>query len=173
MGDAERDDAGLANDAPPALPVQRGRATTRPVNPSRVRATRVGVFADPLYGVVPVAQWAEDLLATAPFRRLAGVSLSNAPGDLLFERPFPSRLEHSLGVYHLARLARPRDRAVQAAALAHDLGHGPFSHMIEPLMRERLGVNHEQRSTTLLASALASLTGAAARRLAWLDPAEV
>jgi len=154
-------------------PVQRGRATTRPVNPSRVRATRVGVFADPLYGVVPVAQWVEDLLATPPFQRLAGVSLSNAPGDLLFERPFPSRLEHSLGVYHLARLARPRDRAVQAAALAHDLGHGPFSHMIEPLMRERLGVNHEQRSTTLLAAALASLTGAAARRLAWLDADEV
>ncbi|HUY78440.1 MAG TPA: HD domain-containing protein [Ktedonobacterales bacterium] len=175
MNDANegRDDSDAMNAAPPALPVQRGRATTRPVNPSRVRATRVGVFADPLYGVVPVAQWAEDVLATAPFQRLAGVSLSNAPGDLLFERPFPSRLEHSLGVYHLARLARPRDRAVQAAALAHDLGHGPFSHMIEPLMRERLGVNHEQRSTSLLESALASLKGAAARRLAWLDPAEV
>ncbi len=155
------------------VPVQRGRATTRPINPARVRATRVGVFADPLYGVVPVAQWVEDLLGTAPFQRLAGVSLSNAPGDLLFERPFPSRLEHSLGVYHLARLARPRDRAVQAAALAHDLGHGPFSHLIEPLMRERLGVNHEERSTTLLESALAGLTGAASRRLAWLDADEV
>jgi hypothetical protein len=40
-------------------------------------------------------------------------------------------------------------------------------------MRERLGVNHEQRSTTLLAAALASLKGAAARRLAWLDADEV
>lgn len=169
----DADDAPTPDGLPAAAPPPRRRATTRPVNATRVRATRVGVFADPLYGVVPVAQWAEDLLATAPFQRLAGVSLSNLPGDLLFERPFPSRLEHSLGVYHLARLARPRDRALQAAALAHDLGHGPFSHLIEPLMRERLGVNHEQRAMGLLARALASVTGAAARRLAWLDPAEV
>jgi HD superfamily phosphohydrolase len=133
------------------------------------RAVRPLVLADPLYGTIRVTAWAAALLVTPPFQRLAGVSLSDVPGELLFGRPFPSRLDHALGVYHLARLARPRDRALQAAALAHDLGHGPFSHLSEPLMIERLGEDHEQRSARLLAEVRAALAPAAARQLDWLD----
>src|SRR5215813_6882244 len=131
------------------------------------------VFADPLYGQVRVAAWAAALLATAPFRRLAGVSLSDVPGALLFDQPFPSRLDHMLGVYHLARLARPRDRALQVAALAHDLGHGPFSHLTEPLMRERLGEDHEARSAQLLAAVQSALSATSAQQVTWLDWDEV
>ena len=130
-------------------------------------------YADPLYGALPVSRWAEALLALEPFARLSGVSLSDAPGALLLRRPFPSRRAHSVGVYALARLARPRDRTLQAAALAHDLGHGPFSHLTEPLMIERLGMDHEQRGAALLRQTLAGLSGASARLLAWLDADEV
>ncbi len=143
------------------------RATGKPI----VRAHRT--VHDTLYGALPVSRWAQALLETEPFTRLDGVSLSDTPGELLFKRPFPSRLAHSLGVYYLARQARPRDRALQAAALAHDLGHGPFSHLSEPLMIERLGMNHEQRGVGRLREALAELTGASARLLGWLDPNEV
>jgi hypothetical protein len=108
-------------------------------------------------------------METPPFRRLAGVSLSDVPGELLFGRLFPSRLDHALGVYHLARVARPRDRALQAAALAHDLGHGPFSHLTEPLMRERSGEDHEERSARLLGEVRAALSPADTRLLAGLD----
>jgi len=131
------------------------------------------VYTDPLYDAIAVPQWVEDLLTTEPFRRLTGVSLSDVPGELLFGHSFPSRLEHSRGVYHLARLARPRDRAIQAAALAHDLGHGPFSHLTEPLMIERLGFDHETRSAHLLDRVCRAMSGAATRRLAWLDCDEV
>ncbi len=137
------------------------------------RLPRPLTLADPLYGTVRVAAWAAALLATPPFRRLAGVSLSDVPGELLFGRPFPSRLDHAIGVYHLARLARPRDRALQAAALAHDLGHGPFSHLTEPLMRERLGADHEARSARLLDDVRAGLAPGAERLLSWLDWDEV
>jgi HD superfamily phosphohydrolase len=129
--------------------------------------------ADTLYGALPISHWAQTLLDLEPFARLAAVSLSDAPGELLFRRPFPSRLTHSLGVYYLARQARPRDRALQAAALAHDLGHGPFSHLTEPLMIEQLGMDHEQRGVKLLRRTLAELRGPAARLLAWLDADEV
>lgn len=137
------------------------------------RPPRPLTLADPLYGTVRVAAWAAALLATPPFRRLADVSLSDVPGALLFGRPFPSRLDHAIGVYHLARLARPRDRALQAAALAHDLGHGPFSHLTEPLMRERLGADHEARSARLLDDVRATLAPGAERLLGWLDWDEV
>ena len=92
---------------------------------------------------------------------------------MLFQHPFPSRLDHARGVYALARAARPRDRALHVAALAHDLGHGPFSHLTEPLMIERLAVDHEQRSTMLLDQVRASLTPAAVRQMTWLDWDEV
>src|SRR5262249_24776168 len=135
---------------------------------------RALVVDDPLEGEVRVAGWATALLATPPFQRLASVSLSDVPGELLFGRPFPSRLDHALGVYGLARLARPRDRALQAAALAHDLGHGPLSHLSEPLMRERLGMDHEQRSALTLDEVRAALpTEVRQRLLGWLDWAEV
>jgi hypothetical protein len=134
---------------------------------------RVPARPDAVYGSVRVAAWAADLLATAPFQRLAGLSLSDVPGDLLTGHDFPSRLDHVVGVYHLVRLARPRDRALQAAALAHDLGHGPFSHLSEPLMQEWLGCDHEQRAARKLAEVRARLSPAALRRLAWLDWDEV
>lgn len=131
------------------------------------------VVADPLYGRVRVAAWAAPLLATAPFARLAAISLSDVPGNWLFGTDFPSRLEHALGVYHLARLCRPRDRLLQAAALAHDLGHGPFSHLSEALMRSELGCDHEERAARQLAAVRAALPLPALRRLDWLDWNEV
>ena len=130
-------------------------------------------LVDPLYGALRVSAWASAMLATAPFQRLAGVSLSDVPGELLFGRAFPSRLDHALGVYHLARLARPQDRALHVASLAHDLGHGPFSHLSEPLMRERLGEDHEMRSARLLGEVRAALKEMGAQQPAWLDWDEV
>src|SRR5579859_2537142 len=161
-----------------ADPVVRGERTSSPLGRGAgsgglTKSARPFAHPDPLYGTVRVAAWAAALLATPPFRRLAGVSLSDVPGELLFGRHFPSRLDHAIGVYHLARLARPRDRALQAAALAHDLGHGPFSHLTEPLMRERLGADHEARSANLLRQALAGLSPRAERLLGWLDWDEV
>jgi uncharacterized protein len=151
-----------------ALPGATPRAE---IDPTPARAHRM--VADDLYGAIPVSRWAQSLLELAPFRRLNGVSLSDVPGELLLNCPFPSRLTHSLGVYYLARQSRPRDRALQAAALAHDLGHGPFSHLIEPLMIERLGMRHEERSTALLREAVTHAQGNTARLLSWLDLDEV
>jgi HD superfamily phosphohydrolase len=161
---AEIEAANNENDADDGEPLAHSPATA-------TRAHRI--IPDALYGALPISRWAQALLELAPFERLAGVSLSDAPGELLFHAPFPSRLTHSLGVYYLARQARPRDRALHAAALAHDLGHGPFSHLTEPLMIERLGIGHEQRGALLLRQSLAQTSGASARLLAWLDPDEV
>lgn len=62
-----------------------------------------------------------------------------------------SRFTHSLGAFHLAgrMIAKLRlsytipeeaQTAVRIAALVHDIGHGPFSHVIESI----LGFHHEQ-----------------------------
>jgi uncharacterized protein len=161
----ERYDAPAHQSPSEAAPTERKSRATGWLQPV--------TLPDALYGSVRVAGWAAALLETAPFQRLAGVSLSDVPGPLLFRRPFPSRLDHAIGVYHLTRLARPRDRALQAAALAHDLGHGPFSHLTEPLMVERLGIDHEQRSARLVYSVRDALAPWIQRYLDWLDWDEV
>ncbi|HEX3272547.1 MAG TPA: HD domain-containing protein [Ktedonobacterales bacterium] len=162
---SERYDAPAHQSSSEATPTERKSRATGWLQPV--------TLPDTMYGSVRIAGWAAALLETAPFQRLAGVSLSDVPGPLLFGRPFPSRLDHAVGVYHLTRLARPRDRALQAAALAHDLGHGPFSHLTEPLMVERLGIDHEQRSSRLVFEVRDSLAPWIQRYLDWLDWDEV
>ena len=70
-----------------------------------------------------------------------------------------SRFTHSLGTYHLATRILDRlsskysisddDRtAVRVAALVHDVGHGPFSHVVESI----LGFHHEDFSVEAVES---------------------
>src|SRR5208282_4701247 len=61
-----------------------------------------------------------------------------------------TRLEHSLGTFWVAGQMADRlglegraRRRVTAAALLHDLGHGPFSHTLDGPMTEVLGMGHE------------------------------
>ncbi len=93
-----------------------------------------------------------DRIAASPyFARLAGVTQVISPGGPLVH----NRLTHSLQVAQVARAIAERlaDRpapggcdpdAVEAAALAHDLGHPPFGHLgeqvLDRLARERLGL---------------------------------
>jgi len=62
-----------------------------------------------------------------------------------------SRFAHSLGAFHLAArmvaklrvtydISPEQQTAVRVAALLHDIGHGPFSHVIESI----LGFHHER-----------------------------
>src|SRR5262245_41819347 len=111
------------------------------------------IFRDPLYNYIRIDRradrWLLNLLDTPPMQRLRrihqlGVSSFTYPGA------DHSRFCHSLGVLHLMHQAlehlptddrqvgRARDPLL-AAALLHDVGHGPFSHVFEPC----LGIDHE------------------------------
>ena len=115
-------------------------------------------YHDPLHGAIqldrhePAEALAIDLIDTAPFQRLRRIrQLGTA--YLTFQGAESSRFTHSLGVLHIARLAlrhllhqEPRLAAhrcsLYAAALLHDIGHGPFSHSGE----EMFGLHHEHWS---------------------------
>ena len=80
------------------------------------------------------------VVQTRPFQRLRRIKQLGF-SDFVYPGATHSRLLHSVGVFHTARrLMRviekhlPKDtRGDQAlaAALVHDLGHGPFSHAFE------------------------------------------
>ncbi len=77
----------------------------------------------------------------ARFRRLGSVK-QNGFTYLRYPRSTHTRAEHSFGVLYWASLMHKRlvkDKeglaAVRMAALVHDVGHGPFSHAMEILLR--------------------------------------
>lgn len=86
-----------------------------------------------------------------------------------------TRFEHSLGSMHLARrlcahlgLDPGTARTVTAAALLHDVGHGPYSHATEPFLFSLLGRGHQEIRELVEASGAARLLDEAG-----VDPAEV
>ena len=78
---------------------------------------------------------------------------------LVYPGALHTRFEHSLGVCYVAgRLAENLNldeddrRVVRAAALLHDIGHGPFSHVSEAVLDERNGISgvHEAISVAII-----------------------
>ena len=101
---------------------------------------------------VPLTPRVRRIIDTPPFRRLAKVNQLGFV-SLIYPAAIHTRFEHSLGVYRLAllflkRLAHdarfaeaisPRDAELFiAAALLHDIGHYPYSHLVEDLDRVEL-----------------------------------
>jgi len=112
---------------------------------------RKSIF-DPIHGVIAIQGPALDLIQLPPFQRLWGIRQTGF-AHLVFPGANHTRLEHSLGVYAVAasmadRLGLDDADAARATcgALLHDLGHAPFSHTLEPTMREVLGHGHERES---------------------------
>ncbi|HOQ48132.1 MAG TPA: HD domain-containing protein [Bryobacteraceae bacterium] len=120
------------------------------------------IFRDPLYNYVAVDRgrdgWLVDLIDSPEIQRLRrihqlGVSHFTYPGA------DHSRFSHTLGVLHLMQHACRRVEVLEqgprverarhlllAAAVLHDVGHGPFSHLFEPA----LGIDHEDWSCKII-----------------------
>ncbi len=119
-------------------------------------------YHDPLHRGIgldrnaPAEAMVMELVDTAPFQRLRRIR-QLGPAFLTFHSAESSRFTHSLGVFHLARRAFNRmltlDPALEqhrgllyAAALLHDIGHGPMSHTGE----EMFGLHHEAWSARVI-----------------------
>ncbi|MFP8889784.1 HD domain-containing protein [Natrialbaceae archaeon A-CW2] len=104
---------------------------------------------DAVHDYVEVDGVARDLLDTAAMQRLRHVKQLSTV-RLVYPSASHTRFEHSLGVYHLAREALTqlgidgaRADAVRAAALLHDVGHGPYGHQTERIIERRLDRHHD------------------------------
>ncbi|MFP4609169.1 MAG: HD domain-containing protein, partial [Candidatus Aenigmatarchaeota archaeon] len=81
-------------------------------------------------------------------QRLRGVKQLGLT-NLVFPGDNHTRLEHSIGAYHVAEkmanqleLSKEEKDQVKAAALLHDLGHAPFSHTLEFIIKDKTGKDH-------------------------------
>jgi len=104
---------------------------------------------DSVHDYITLDPVATDLLDTPAVQRLRHVKQLSTV-RLVFPSANHTRFEHSLGVYHLASRALSHldvddDTAAhaRAAALLHDVGHGPYGHQTEDLIRRRTGTDHD------------------------------
>jgi len=107
------------------------------------------IIKDPVHGYVEVEEFALALLDSPALQRLRYIKQLGF-SYLVYPGANHTRFEHSLGTMFLADVACRRfglpdeERTlVTAAALLHDIGHGPFSHASEPLMEEFLDRTHD------------------------------
>ncbi|WP_416840727.1 HD domain-containing protein [Haloferax sp. DFSO52] len=105
---------------------------------------------DSVHDYISLDPVAADLVDTPEFQRLRHIKQLSTV-RLVYPSASHTRFEHSLGVYHLASQAVSHldidgDRAdhVRAAALLHDIGHGPYGHQTEDLIRRRTGRDHDE-----------------------------
>jgi hypothetical protein len=104
---------------------------------------------DPVHGYVLLEGLALELADTPQMQRLRWIKQLGL-ASLVYPGANHTRFEHSLGAYHMAALLtdhlglKEEDRLlVGAAALLHDVGHGPLSHATEAALAPFLRTEHE------------------------------
>ena len=110
-----------------------------------------GFIKDPIHGYVRISRTERSVIDTEPLQRLRRIR-QLAGSEFVYPAANHTRFEHAIGVMHLAGalsealpidLSQHQQRQLRLAALLHDIGHGPFSHVFEPLMTKYLRKNHE------------------------------
>ncbi|WP_417824601.1 HD domain-containing protein [Thalassospira lucentensis] len=102
------------------------------------------------------------LIASHAFERLREISFLGAIDYLFHPNGRPanirhSRYDHTIGVALLSQqycrlmdLSEADRDLLGAAALLHDIGHGPFSHTLEPEFARRFNRNHHQLTNQII-----------------------
>ena len=110
-----------------------------------------GFIKDPIHGYVRISPAEMSIIDTRPVQRLKRIR-QLAGSEFVYPAANHTRFEHVVGAMHIAGalaealpigLSRFHRDQLRLAALLHDIGHGPFSHVFEPLMAKHLGKSHE------------------------------
>lgn len=117
------------------------------------------IFNDPVYGFVTIPRGLlMDLVEHPWFQRLRRIRQLGMT-DFVYPGALHTRFQHALGALHLMQSAvevlrtkgveitDEESEAVQVAILLHDIGHGPFSHVLEHSL---LPFHHEEISLAIM-----------------------
>ena len=117
------------------------------------------IINDPVFGFISIqSEIVFDLIEHPYFQRLRRIKQLGL-SSLVFPGANHTRFEHALGALYLMRqaiaalklksvkISEEEAEAVAIAILLHDIGHGPFSHVLENTIVE---INHEEISHFLM-----------------------
>jgi uncharacterized protein len=114
----------------------------------------VGEITDPIHKNIKFTQVEKEIIDTHIFQRLRRIR-QLAGAHLVYPGALHSRFEHSLGSMFLAGMAGQTlfDKGyftdidliqqLRLAALLHDVGHGPYSHLFEEILKGSKNSSHE------------------------------
>ncbi len=117
-------------------------------------------IVDPIHNFIRVYETELRIIDSPIFQRLRRIrQLSGA--HLTYPSAQHSRFEHSLGVMHIAGQAAnalkekgllnlDQIQNIRLAALLHDVGHGPFSHLFEEVLQEKRKISHEEMGKEII-----------------------
>jgi HD superfamily phosphohydrolase len=121
---------------------------------------RWGEIKDPVHGYIYINRTEKDVVDSFPMQRLHRLR-QLAGAEYVYPGANHTRFEHSIGTMYLAQkltenpnlsqhLAEDEAKMIRLAALLHDVGHGPFSHVFEYLLEKFLGKTHEEMTVWMI-----------------------
>ncbi len=118
------------------------------------------VINDPVFGFIKIPHGLlYDIVRHPLFQRLGRINQLGL-AYVVYPGAHHTRFQHSLGAFHLMSEAilslrqkghfifDSEEEAVEAAILLHDIGHGPFSHVLENILIP--GISHEDISLLMM-----------------------
>ena len=134
------------------------------------------IINDPVFGFIRIPRGLLlDIVCHPLFQRLTRISQLGL-ASVVYPGARHTRFQHSLGAFHLMSEAilslqqkghfifDSEAEAVQAAILMHDIGHGPFSHVLENTLIR--GISHEDISLMMMEAINGDLKGQLALAIA-------
>lgn len=108
---------------------------------------------DPVHGFIGLTEIESKIIDSEPYQRLRRIKQLSG-GHFVYPTAEHTRFGHCIGALFLAgligkrllsRIGLKEDalQEIRLAALLHDIGHGPFSHVYEEILVEKRGMNHE------------------------------
>lgn len=115
---------------------------------------------DAIHGFISLNELEQSIVQAPHFQRLRFIHQLGTT-DWVYPNAVHSRFEHSLGVFHLAsivvnrihkylELTEPDIEIFKIACLLHDIGHGPFSHVLEEASLFQAGLDHEKMGQEII-----------------------
>ena len=127
------------------------------------------IISDPVFGFIKIPRGLlYDIVQHPLFQRLNRINQLGL-ASVVYPGARHTRFQHSLGAFHLMSEAiksltekgiyifDSEAEAVKAAILMHDIGHGPFSHVLENTLIS--GISHEEISLLMMEQINRDLNG--------------
>jgi HD superfamily phosphohydrolase len=126
----------------------------------RVPKAYWGEIKDPVHGYVYINEAEKEIIDSYPMQRLRRLR-QLAGSEYVYPGANHTRFEHCVGVMYLAGKAVENPNIsrmvndeefdmARIAALLHDVGHGPFSHVFEQLLIRDLEQTHEDITSWII-----------------------
>ena len=144
--------------------MQEPAVNNLPISRRRIRSTDsegLAEIRDPIHGYIYATELERSIIDTATFQRLRRIR-QLAGCHLVYPGGQHSRFEHVIGCMYLAgkvgQVIMSRNiglrledaEKLRLAALLHDIGHGPFSHMFEEVMAWKTDITHEDMTQKII-----------------------